>query len=208
VTAKLGPLVDGALASLGSPGDAGARDAIVTWVERLREWNTRMDLTAARSDAELVDLMLGDAAVLAAHVAPGARVVDVGTGAGAPGLGLALLRPDLGITLVEPRAKRAAFLRTAVGLLERTDVRIDVTRGETLPAASWDVAISRATLEPQAWLDLGARLVASGGRVWALLAQGTPPVHPRARTEHDLAYSWPLTGAPRRAVEYRLDPGP
>jgi 16S rRNA (guanine527-N7)-methyltransferase len=165
-----------------------------------------MDLTAARSDAELVDLMLADAALLAARLTPGVQMVDVGTGAGAPGLGLALLRPDVSVTLCEPRGKRASFLRTVVGAVDRADVRIDVGRGENLSPASWDVAVSRATLEPGEWLALGANLVRPGaGSVWALLARDAPPEHPRARIVSDLPYAWPLTGAARRAVEYRVE---
>ena len=59
--------------------------------------------------------MLADALRPRAAHPRGARVVDVGTGAGAPGLALALLRPDLRVTLVEPLGKRAAFLRTVLG---------------------------------------------------------------------------------------------
>ena len=80
--------------------------AVQKWLDLLAEWNARMDLTAARTEDERIDLMLADALALAPRIAEGARVVDVGTGAGAPGLALALLRPDLETTLVEPLTKR------------------------------------------------------------------------------------------------------
>ncbi len=103
MTAKLGALVSRAAAALGgTPLGEPIRDAIALWLERLEEWNARIDLTAARSREELVDLMVADALVLAPRMPTGARVVDVGTGAGAPGLALALLRADLRVTLVEP----------------------------------------------------------------------------------------------------------
>jgi len=162
-----------------------------------------MDLTAARSSEELVDLMIADALVLASRLPPSAQVVDVGSGAGAPGLALALLRPDLRMTLVEPRGKRAAFLRTVLGEVDRADVQLDRRRGEALPAARWDVALSRATLPPAAWLDLGAKLVAPGGFVWVLVAVEAPPTRPAVTLEADVAYAWPLTGAGRRALGYR-----
>jgi 16S rRNA G527 N7-methylase RsmG len=92
-----------------------ARAALLDWLDGIVEWNARIDLTAARSDDELVDLMVADALVLSRHVAEAARVVDVGSGAGAPGLALAILRPDLDVTLVEPLDKRVAFLRTSIG---------------------------------------------------------------------------------------------
>src|SRR5207244_4408464 len=108
---------------------------------------------AARGGDELVDLMLADALVLATRLAPGARVVDVGTGAGAPGLAIALARPDLVVTLCEPLAKRVSFLRTVLGTVGRTDVTLVAKRGEELAADAWDVAMARATLAPPSWLE-------------------------------------------------------
>jgi 16S rRNA (guanine527-N7)-methyltransferase len=199
----LGALVDRAAKGLGASIEPHARAALVTWLERLEEWNERIDLTAARGREELVDLMLADALVLAPRLPRDARVVDVGTGAGAPGLALAILRPDLRVTLSEPLGKRAAFLRTALGAVLRADVVIDRKRGELLGGRrAWDVAVSRATLAPQAWLDLGVTLAAPGGSVWVLLAKEESPTHARAHAEDDASYAWPLTGVSRRAVRY------
>ena len=77
MSAKLGSLVDRATAALGATLDPRARGDVETWLARLQEWNARIDLTAARSREELVDLMVADALVLAPRVPPGARVVDV-----------------------------------------------------------------------------------------------------------------------------------
>lgn len=174
-------------------------EAVETWLELLREWNARVDLTAARSEDELRDLMLADAEELAPRLPQRARVVDVGTGAGAPGLALALLRPDLKVTLVEPLAKRAAFLRTVIGSVGRTDVTLLRERGESL-TGNWDVAVSRATLPPAEWVPLGLRLAPS---VWLLLAKEPPPDVPGAMIAEDHAYVWPRTGAARRLVRYQ-----
>jgi 16S rRNA (guanine527-N7)-methyltransferase len=202
-TGQLSTQVDRAAAATGAPLEAPVRADVVTWLERLQEWNARIDLTAARSPEELVDLMLVDAMVLAPHLPQGARVVDVGTGAGAPGLALALLRRDLRVTLVEPLGKRAAFLRTAVGAVSRSDVVIERARGEAVGGRrAWDVALSRATLPPPAWLELGVTLAAPGGSVWVLLAKDEAPSSPRAELAQDLSYTWPLTGVSRRAVRY------
>jgi 16S rRNA (guanine527-N7)-methyltransferase len=177
-------------------------DAVATWLRLLREWNARIDLTAARSEDELDDLMLADARFLAEHVPQGVRVVDVGSGAGAPGLALALLRPDLHVTLVEPLTKRVAFLRTVLGTVQRTDV---VVRKERVPGVrgDWDVAISRATLPPAAWIPIGLGLAPSA---WALLAREEPPDVEGAVLLHDATYAWPRTGKPRRAVHYARRP--
>jgi 16S rRNA (guanine527-N7)-methyltransferase len=204
MAAKLGSLGPLASVVLGATADAAAAADVGAWLARLQEWNARMDLTAARTPEELVDLMLADAVVLAERVPPACSLVDVGTGAGGPGLALALVRRDLRVTLVEPLGKRASFLRTVIGSVGRTDIALERTRGERLPAHQWDAALSRATLAPADWLDLATGLVAPGGTVWVLVAGEDPPAHARATLESDFAYRWPLTGAHRRALRYRV----
>jgi hypothetical protein len=83
------------------------------------------------------------------------------------------------------------------------DVRIERGRGDALAGrGAFDVAVSRATLPPAAWLGLGTDLVVPGGQVWALLASDAPPSHPRAVLLEEHAYVWPLTAAKRRALVY------
>ncbi|MCC6552334.1 MAG: class I SAM-dependent methyltransferase [Polyangiaceae bacterium] len=206
------PLLARALPASVDPAKAAA---LARWIELVASWNARIDLTAARGDDELVDLMVADAVVLAAHVPTGLRVVDVGSGAGAPGLPLAILRPDLHVTLAEPLQKRAAFLRTAAGTLIQAGAlaapgpSIERARGEELArrGAMFDAAISRATLPPAEWLALGAALAAR--EVWVLLARGEPPPALAGwRLEQDLRYAWPLTSAERRAIRYARDRDP
>jgi 16S rRNA (guanine527-N7)-methyltransferase len=183
---------------------------IAAWISLVEAWNRKIDLTAARGRDELVDILVADAAVLAKHVASGARVVDVGSGAGAPGLPLALLRDDLDVTLIEPMQKRVAFLRTALGSLEAgvvSRVRVTRARGEDLRRGGqrFDVAVARAVLAPRDWLALGAALAEE---VWVLLAREEPPEHAFVRILDDIEYRWPLTGAARRAVRYRAQSHP
>ena len=118
---------------------AGRGTAAAAWQKRVsclaelldlaRRWNVRINLTAARDPEQLVDLFVADAVLLAVltgghGLKRSPRWVDVGSGAGAPGLPLALLEPSLSVTLVEPRAKRVAFLRTALGSLGRADISV------------------------------------------------------------------------------------
>jgi 16S rRNA (guanine527-N7)-methyltransferase len=176
------------------------------WLDLLVTWNARVDLTAARSPDELVDLMLADALVLSRYVAKGARVVDIGTGAGAPGLALAIVRPDLEVTLVEPLAKRRAFLRTVLGTLGLSRVHLDGGKGELvakLHGHFWNVALARATLAPAPWLALADALCREvDGSAWVFLAKEPNPENPAFEVAEDVAYTWPLTGAARRLVRY------
>jgi 16S rRNA (guanine527-N7)-methyltransferase len=189
--------------ALGAPvGDATAQ-ALGGFVALVAAYNRRIDLTAARSEDELVDLMIADALVLSPHLPRGASVVDVGSGAGAPGLPIAIARPDLRVTLVEPLQKRVAFLRTAIGALLPPGARPEVARGRGEEIARrgdrFDAALSRAALPPDRWIALGAAL-APAGDVWVLLAREDPPAQAGRVIADDLRYRWPLTGAERRAV--------
>lgn len=205
-------------------------------LDRVAVWNARIDLTAARSERELVDLYLADALVLAAEGAargatrPSERWIDVGSGAGAPGLALALLWRAPELTLVEPRQKRVAFLRTAAGgalageapagaaltdvgsagtastaSTARSPLRVIEGRSDAVAAGEHDVAISRATFSPDEWLREGARLARR--RVWVLLARATPPELPGWQRSTQIDYEWPLTQVPRQALAYTPAPG-
>lgn len=194
-----------AVTELGAEVAPEGIERLAAFVELVSAYNAKIDLTAARSDDELVDLMVADALVLALRLPNRARVVDVGSGAGAPGLPLALVRPDLDVTLVEPLHKRVAFLRTATGALlasSRARPRVERARGEDLHArgARFDAAVSRATLAPKAWLSLGAKLALA--EVWVLLARDEPPDLATWTQAADLRYRWPLTGAERRLIRF------
>jgi 16S rRNA (guanine527-N7)-methyltransferase len=176
-------------------------EPIAELLDLVVSWNLRTNLTRARSPDELVDLYLADAALLAAAAVASPehkRWVDVGSGGGAPGLGLGLLAPGIELTLVEPRGKRVAFLRTALGRLGRVQVTVLRQRSSELPPKAWNVAVSRATLPPDEWLGEGARLAEHA--VWVLLARSPPPELEGWRVRQDLGYRWPLTQAERRAV--------
>ncbi|HEV8550224.1 MAG TPA: 16S rRNA (guanine(527)-N(7))-methyltransferase RsmG [Polyangiaceae bacterium] len=172
------------------------------YLDLVASWNARIDLTAAKSPEELVDLSFGDAAALVGSgaLALNERWLDVGSGAGAPGLPLALLEPRLAMTLLEPMQKRVAFLRTVVGAL---GLPIEVVRGrvEDYPEHSVGVAVSRATLPPDAWLAAGAKIATR--EVCVLLAREEPPALPGWVTGLDLSFRWPLTNRARRAVLFR-----
>jgi len=180
----------------------GFLERAARYLDLVVSWNARMDLTAAKSAEELVDLSFADAAALFASgaLAEPARWLDVGSGAGAPGLALSLFAPRLEMTLLEPMQKRVAFLRTAVGTLGGS---VNVVRGrvEEHPEQSASVAISRATLAPDDWLAAGARVATD--EVWVLLAREAPPRRAGWAQCRDLSFEWPLTRKARRAAAFR-----
>lgn len=183
-------------------GTALAR--VVGWLELVRSWNRKIDLTAAKDDDDLAELGVLDAVQIAARIArDGGGVVDVGSGFGAPGIPIAIFRPDLEVKLVEPLGKRASFLRTVIGSLGLT-ARVEVleSRGDQVADADihFDAAISRATLSPAEWLQLGDRL-APRGEVVALLARDPPPDHPGRAVAFRVDYKT-RGGAPRVAISY------
>ncbi len=171
-------------------------------------WGARMDLTAPRSMEEFLDLSLADAALMAGvELERGRstdRIIDVGTGGGAPGLPLAIvlshLRDGPPVTFVEPRTKRVAFLRSTLGQLSKLIGHVRRGRSDALPGEEHDVALARATLPPSAWLSEGARLARSA--VWVLLARDEAPQHPELSARVVREYEWPLTGVRRRALRY------
>jgi 16S rRNA (guanine527-N7)-methyltransferase len=164
-------------------------ESLLLYADLLIRWNQKINLTGAKSIGAVVAEHYPDAYALARRLDQPARLVDVGSGGGLPALPLALLRPSLVIRLCEPIAKKAAFLRTAIRELKLADrVALEARRGEELadelaarPAGPlltatsqpFDVATSRATFAPEAWLALGRRLVRPAGRVFVLTVPGT-----------------------------------
>ncbi|HVY39601.1 MAG TPA: 16S rRNA (guanine(527)-N(7))-methyltransferase RsmG [Polyangia bacterium] len=157
-----------------SPLDEARTADLLAFGDLLMTWNARINLTGAHTVGELISEHLPDAFAVARAVGVGPKaVVDVGSGGGLPALPLAILRPDLQLTLVEPLAKKVAFLRTAVRELRLTTVSVQCARAEALVPATFDVAMSRATFPPAEWLVLGRRLVRTNGRVLVLTVPGT-----------------------------------
>jgi 16S rRNA (guanine527-N7)-methyltransferase len=191
--------IERVLVELGHEADGATLERAGTFLDLVLAWNERMDLTAARNVDELVDLFFADAAEVATLLPPERKtLIDVGSGAGAPAIPLAIMCPHLELTLVEPRSKRVAFLRSVLGTLGRPDVRVVRGRSTEVESGRYASAISRATLSPEEWLREGARLATES--VWVLLARAEPPMLAGFSVRHDVEYRWPLTGAERRLL--------
>lgn len=176
-----------------SPAEAAG---ILKFCRLVMTWNQHINLTGAGSVQELLASHIPDSFALSALVPGGVSLVDVGSGGGLPALPFAVLRPDVALTLVEPRAKRAAFLRTATRELGLA-AEVRGCRAEDLPGGGFDVASSRATFPPRRWLEEGRRLVLPGGRVVLFLAEGAETDLAPERPQHRLEYE---AGGRRRTV--------
>jgi 16S rRNA (guanine(527)-N(7))-methyltransferase RsmG len=186
--------------------DARSRQTLSRYLELLETWGQRLNLTARPDPGSVIERLLPDVLVLASELEPAGvatRVIDVGSGAGLPGLVLALLRPDLDLTLVEARAKRCAFLRTARHALGLTfSVLEQRLEGPPADRPLFDVACSQAALPPERWLTLAARLVGPGGRVVAFLRRLLPSPLPVLALERQVSYAL-ADGTPRCLALYR-----
>ena len=156
-----------------TPLDGARASSLLRFAELLMAWNARINLTGAHTVDELIAEHLPDAFALAGVIDGPASVVDVGSGGGLPALPLAILRPDLRLTLVEPLAKKVAFLRTATRELGLASVSVEAARAEALPEGAFDVAMSRATFPPAEWVAVARRLVRAAGRILVLTVPGT-----------------------------------
>ena len=144
-------------------------DQLDTYMALVGRWSATTSLISCRSATEMVDRHLLDSLTVVAHRAGAATAVDLGSGAGLPGVPLAVACPDLRITLLEPRRRRASFLRTVRRELRLANVTIREARAED-PIASpndvVDLALCRAVWSDETRLLVaGARWVRPGGRL-------------------------------------------
>jgi 16S rRNA (guanine527-N7)-methyltransferase len=149
-----------------------AAEPLARYLDLLAAWSARVNLTAARTAGERVATLVAPV-VAAAGLPEAGPLIDVGSGNGSPGLVLALLRPDLAVTLLEPRLKRWAFLREAARAAGRPDVQVLRQRHDAYagpPART--VTVRALALAPA---DLAA-LAESGGRL--LVFGPAPPASP------------------------------
>jgi 16S rRNA (guanine527-N7)-methyltransferase len=133
------------------------------FVELFVRWNERINLSAARS-VEEVTLQVVDCLALEPYL-EGPCLIDVGSGGGLPGLVLAIARPDLRVTSLEPVHKKAAFQSTAIRELKIGNAQVHARRVDPAVDNGFDTAVSRATFDLNEWLEIGRQLVRPGGLV-------------------------------------------
>src|SRR6266487_968575 len=175
-------LMEGGL-RLGTPLSPHTVARMVRYLQELMRWNTKVNLTGLTTERDIISKHFLDSLAALKFIAPdqalirpgpGLRVLDVGTGAGFPGLVLKLQAPDLAVTLLEPSQKKAAFLHHILGLLGIAGASVLIVRLENLEpsqAGFFDLVTSRA-VRPELVLAEAPRLLAPGGQV--LLFRASP----------------------------------
>lgn len=158
--------------ALGVTPDAEAASRYRIYFEYLEEMNAVMNLTAISGETDVARLhFLDSAALLALPEFEGGRVIDVGTGAGFPGLALKIARPELELTLLDSLDKRINFLRNTCERLGFDDVECIHARAEEAPVAyrgAFDTVTSRAVARLALLCELCIPLVKKGGAFIAM----------------------------------------
>jgi len=167
------------------------------YLAELDAWRVRINLTGDLAPEELAAHALESAAG-APLIPHGARLLDIGSGGGFPGVPLSVVRPDLVVTLLEPRQKRASFLRHVIRSVPLDNATVLCQRVERLSAAAFDAATVRAVGDLSETIDSAAFLRPGG----LLLAWTTEPEALAAslKTRFALERAQPLLPSRRRVI--------
>ena len=164
-------LEKGAL-QLGIELDEGRRSLLMQYLLLLNKWNQAYNLTSIRKMEAMVPLHLLDSLVVHPRVQGVSRLLDVGTGPGLPGMVLAIMNPDLPITLLDSNGKKTRFLFQACTALKLDNVTIVNDRVEAYrPEALFDMIVSRAFASLQDMTHWCHHLLAPQGCFLAMKGQ-------------------------------------
>jgi len=172
IVALLSPFLEGAALSESQLAQ------IATYAALLEKWNARMNLTAVRNTEEIITRHCGESLFAARRLFPEpetqATAIDIGSGAGFPGLPLKIWAPALDLTLVESNQKKATFLHEAVRTLSLAHVRVLAERAEQVSERASLVTL-RAVEHFEQILPVAFRLTAASGRVALLIGDSQIP---------------------------------
>jgi 16S rRNA (guanine527-N7)-methyltransferase len=184
-------------------------EMLLELAQLLDQWSKRINLTGHRTASEIVRKLILDAAALTAQLPEIASLADIGSGAGFPGLPIAILRANCRVTLVESRERRHHFQRQVIRQLGLGNVRAELGRAEALEPSLHAAAIAQAVARPADALPLLLPWVEIGGLLLFPGSSPAPPVpdgDPRVRFEPCASYRVPLGGAERTLSSARKTP--
>ncbi len=160
-------LANGA-AELGVELDEAAQQVLMSYLALLKRWNKVYNLTAIKGDDNMLTRHLLDSLSVVSTL-QGSSSIDIGSGAGLPGIPVAIARPDMQVTLLDSNAKRCRFLRQVQAQLKLTNLSIVQRRVEEYqPAEKFDNLLSRAFSSLQVFISSSAHLLAEGGQFIAM----------------------------------------
>jgi len=162
------------LAQLGLSATALQREQLLTFIELLHKWNQAFNLTAVRDPKQMISRHLLDSLSILSFL-EGDQILDVGTGAGLPGIPLSILCPEKHFYLLDSHMKKQVFVDKVVGLLSLKNVKPIHARVEAYqPEQKFSTIVTRAFATPEKILPLTTHLIAERG-VWvAMLGQAVP----------------------------------
>lgn len=158
---------------LSSPLTGEQLGHVSAYLDLLLKWNAKTNLTAVRDPEQMVTLHFGESLFAAEKLLaePVATAIDLGSGAGFPGMPLAIFAPYTRVTLIESQNKKATFLKEVVRALNLNNVVVHSGRGEDFPGRA-DVVTMRAVEKFHESILVAAKLVAQGGRLALLIGAG------------------------------------
>lgn len=160
------------IAQLGIALDAGAQEKLLAYLALLDKWNKVYNLTAIRDPQQMVSNHLLDSLAILPHLWPG-RWLDVGCGAGLPGVVMAIAHPDWQVVMLDSNSKKTGFVQQAIIELGLKNASVHCVRVEEWqPQELFDGIVSRAFTELGDFLRVTRHLMAEGGR-WAAM-KGVP----------------------------------
>ena len=167
--------LDAGLASVAVDLDRQARERLVAYLRLLNRWNRAYNLTAVRDPLDMIHRHLLDSLSVMPYLR-GERCLDVGSGAGLPGLVLAVTRPGIAWVLLDSNAKKCRFLSRARAELRLDNVRVERSRVEDFhPGTRFSTIISRALSSLADFVAGAGHLLAPGGCLLAM--KGRNPEH-------------------------------
>ncbi len=163
--------IDDGATELGLDLDVTQRGQLLEYLHEMVRWGRAYNLTAIRDIEKMVPLHVLDSLAVVPHVR-GPRVIDLGTGAGLPGIPLAIVRPGFRLWLLESSAKKCRFLRHVVSKLGLQNVEVVQSRAENYrPEQGFDTVVSRAVGALGLLMDLSAHLCEPGAQFLAMKGQ-------------------------------------